>query len=200
MSTESAKEYWSAQSEYPFAFTRHRRIHELKYLVPRLRAFGGPGKKLLDLGCGDGALSECLFHLTEFEEYFGCDIAEDLLAKVRPGIGTFFYDLSKGGPLPKVDATIVAGVIQYIFEDDAVEKVLQEISSPVVFIRSTCTLKNKDEAVEKAGYASLYRTLPHTYELISRQFEIRAVDRVYPDEIESPFGTKQFYFEAHRRA
>ena len=197
MSTEKAKAYWTGQGEYPFAFTRHRRIHELNYLVPKLRKI--EGTRLLDLGCGDGALLECLVHLTGFEHFHGCDIAEDLLKKVRPDVHTFVYDLAAGGSLPEVDATIIAGVIQYVFDDEAVDRVLSEITSPVAFIRSTCTLKAEDEAVEKDGYASLYRTLPHTHALISRQFEIRAVDRVYPDEIESPFGTKQFYFEAWRR-
>lgn len=197
MSTETSKKWWREQKQYPFKFTRHRRIHELNYLIPKLREI--KGTRLLDLGCGDGALTECLFHLTGFETFFACDIAEELLDNVRKEVATFVYDLSKGGKLPEVDVTIIAGVIQYVFEDSQVEKVLSEITSPVVFIRSTCTLKAEDEKIEKDGYSSLYRTLPHTLALISKQFEVRAVDRVYPDDIESPFGTKQFYFEAWRR-
>ena len=47
---------------------------------------------------------------------------------------------------------------------------------------------------------SYYRTVPKTHALLSSTFEVTAVDRVYPDELESSFGTKQFYFEARRRS
>ena len=198
MSSEEAKQYWKDQVEYPFPFTKRRRIHELNYLVPRLHKI--EGGRLLDLGCGDGSLLECLIRLTDFEEFHGYDIAEDLLARIDPSVKTRVYDLTDPAPLPEVDATIVAGVIQYVFDDEAVERVLALIRSPIVFIRSTCTLEPKDESVSRDGYASLYRTLPHTHEVISRVFDVSAVDRVYPDEIESKFGTKQFYFEGRRRS
>ncbi len=197
MSTDVASEYWKNQQTYPFPFTNHRRLYELNYLVPKLKALDG--KRLLDLGCGHGALLECLIHLTSFEEFYGFDISASLLAKVNPRIRTAVYDFTAPGPLPEVDATIIAGAIQYVFSDDQVARVLALTTSKVVFVRSTCTLKSEDEHVTKDGYASCYRTLPNTLALLGRTFEVRAVDRVYPDEIESPFGTKQFYFEAWRR-
>jgi hypothetical protein len=195
--TETATEYWKKVKEYPFPFTRQRRIHELNYLIPRLERTSA--KSLLDLGCGDGSLLECLLRLTDLEELHGYDVAEDLLAGIDPRVTTSVYDLGDPGPLPEVDATIIAGVIQYVFDDEAVARVLSLVRSPIVWIRSTCTLRDEDEAVERDGYASLYRTLPRTHGLIARHFEVVAVDRVYPDEIESPFGTKQFYFEGRRR-
>ncbi len=196
VSSEDAKRYWKDQAEYPFPFTKLRRIHELNYLLPRLQEVGG--KSLLDLGCGDGSLLECLIRLTDFQEFHGYDIAGKLLAEIDPRVTTRVYDLTEPGPLPDVDVTIIAGVIQYVFEDEIVARVLSLVRSPKVFIRSTCSLEREDEHLHKDGYASLYRTLPHTLELISQAFKVTAVDRVYPDSIESPFGTKQFYFEAHR--
>lgn len=194
MKTETAKQYWKGVGEYPFAFTKKRRIHELNYLVPKLE-----GKTLIDLGCGDGSLLNCLVNLTGFETYYGFDLSEELLKGVNPKVKTAVYDITNPTTLPEADVTIIAGVIQYVFQDDTLDRLFAEITSPVVFIRSTCTLKEEDEAVEKDGYASLYRTLGHTLELIGKHFEVTAVDRVYPDSIESPFGTKQFYFEAHKR-
>lgn len=198
MTTDTAIEYWKSQKDYPFQFTKMRRIHELNYLVGRLNKI--EGKRLLDLGCGDGSLLECLIRLTDFEEFHGYDVASDLLKNIDPRVQTEVYDMNDPGPLPEVDATIIAGVIQYLFDEAAVEKVLSLVRSPVVWIRSTCTLKPEDEPVVRDGYASKYRTIPNTLALISRHFSVAAVDRVYPDEIESPFGTKQFYFEARRRA
>jgi hypothetical protein len=197
MSTKTATSYWQDQKEYPFPFTKGRRLHELNYLLPRLQSV--PGKRLLDLGCGDGSLLECLLRLTDYEEYHGYDVAEDLMAGIDSRVSTKVYDMNDPGPLPEVDVTIIAGVIQYLFDDAAVEKVLSFVTSPVVFIRSTCTLQPENEPVVRDGYASLYRTLPNTHALIAKHFVVSAVDRVYPDAIESPFGTKQFYFEARRR-
>ncbi len=198
MTTETATAFWKSQVEYPFPFTRKRRIYELNYLVPRLAKTGG--KRLLDLGCGDGSLLECLLRLTDFEEFYGYDVAADLLRGIDPRIRTAVFDISDPGPLPEVDAVIVAGVIQYVFDDDVVAALFARMNASIVWVRSTCTLKPQAERVVRDGYASCYRTVPETHALISRHFEVTAVDRAYPDELESAFGTKQFYFEARRRA
>ena len=197
MTTETATAFWKSQSQYPFAFTRKRRIHELNYLVPRLARAGG--KSLLDLGCGDGSLLECLLRLTDFEEFYGYDVSADLLRGIDPRVKTAVFDIMKPGPLPQVDAAIVAGVIQYVFDDAAIDALFASMTAPIVWVRSTCTLKDQAERVDRDGYASYYRTVPQTHALLSRCYEISAVDRVYPDELESAFGTKQFYFEARRR-
>lgn len=196
MSTQTASEFWKSQTEYPFSFTRKRRIHELNYLVPRLART--PGKRLLDLGCGDGSLLECLLRLTDFEEFYGYDIAADLLRDIDPRVSTAVFDIANPGPLPEVDAAIVAGVIQYVFDDGLVEQLLASLKAPVIWLRSTCTLQPRAERVVKDGYASNYRTVQETLALLSRHHQVTAVDRIYPDEIESAFGTKQFYFEARR--
>lgn len=198
MSTQAASAFWKSQTQYPFAFTRKRRIHELNYLVPRLAKISG--KRLLDLGCGDGSLLECLLRLTDFEEFHGYDIAADLLKDIDSRVRTAVFDIANPGPLPEVDAAIVAGVIQYIFDDASVERLFAGLRSPVVWVRSTCTLQAQAERVVKDGYASNYRTVPETMALLSRHYQVTAIDRVYPDELESAFGTKQFYFEARRSA
>jgi SAM-dependent methyltransferase len=198
MTTEIASAYWKSRLQYPFDFTRRRRIHELNYLVPRLER--AQGRRLLDLGCGDGSLLECLLRITDYEQFYGYDIAAELLRGIDPRIVTAVYDITHAGPLPEVDATIVAGVIQYVFDDAVVDALFDRITSPVAWIRSTCTLRQDTESVVKDGYAAYYRTLPQTHALIARHFEVTAIDRVYPDSLESAFGTKQFYFEARRRA
>lgn len=197
MSTDIASAFWKAQTQYPFPFTRRRRLYELNYLVPRLART--EGKRLLDLGCGDGSLLECLLRLSDFEEFYGYDLSPELLRDIDPRVRTAVFDITNPGPLPPVDAAILAGVIQYIFDDGAVAALLAKLDSPIVWLRSTCTLKAAGERVSKDGYASYYRTVPETHALLASVFDVTAVDRIYPDELESPFGTKQFYFEARRR-
>lgn len=197
MSTQTATSFWQAQEAYPFPFTKRRRIHELNYLVPRI--LERAPDSVLDLGCGDGSLLEILLRITEVEKFYGFDIAENLLKKIDDRVHTAVYQMDDPGPLPQVDATIIGSSIQYIFDDNAVERLLREVTSDIVWIRSSCTLESEDEPLERNGYASLYRTVPNTHALISRVFTVSAVDRVYPDAIESPYGTKQFYFQAHRR-
>ena len=198
MSTEIAKKYWLSQSKYPFLYTKRRRLHELNYLVPRLEQLGGTS--VLDLGCGDGSLLECLLRLTEFTEFYGWDLTPALLKGIDPRIHTATYDIEHPSNLPVVDVTIVAGVIQYLFDDDLVIDLFERITSPVVWVRSTCSLKPNAEKVTSNGYASYYRTIAQTRELLSQHYEVSAVDRIYPDAIESAFGTKQYYFELHRRS
>jgi SAM-dependent methyltransferase len=197
VTTETATAFWKAQTRYPFAFTRKRRLHELNYLVPRLQKTGG--KRLLDIGCGDGSLLECLLRTTDFDEFYGYDIAVELMHGINPKIRTAAFDIANPGPLPDVDVTIVASVIQYVFEDAHVDALFASLTAPVVWVRSTCTVKPQAERVVRDGYAAHYRTLPDVHALLSRHFEIAAVDRAYPDELESAFGTRQYYFEARQR-
>jgi hypothetical protein len=197
MSTHAASEFWRSQTDYPFPFTRRRRLFELNYLVPRLNRTAG--KSLLDLGCGDGSLLECLLRLTDYEELYGYDLSPELLRGIDPRIRTDVFDITRPRDLPRVDATILAGVVQYVFEDDVVHDLLDRITSPVLWVRSTCSLKSEGERVSRNDYASYYRSVPHTFELLARHFVVTSVDRIYPDEIESAYGTKQFYFEARRR-
>lgn len=197
MSTHAASEFWRSQTDYPFPFTRRRRLFELNYLVPRLNRVAG--KSLLDLGCGDGSLLECLLRLTDYEEFYGYDLSPDLLRGIDPRVRTDVFDITRPSDLPRVDATILAGVVQYVFEDDAVHDLLARVTSPILWVRSTCSLKPEGERVSRKDYASYYRSVPHTFELLARHFAVTSVDRIYPDELESAYGTKQFYFEARRQ-
>lgn len=198
MSSDTAAAFWKAQTQYPFGFTRRRRIHELDYLVPRLAATGGT--RLLDLGCGDGSLLECLLRLTDFEEFYGYDLSAGLLRDIDPRIHTAVFDITNPGPLPEVDAIIMAGVIQYVFDDDVIRRLLSTLTAPVMWVRSTCSLAPTAERIVRDGYASCYRTVPETHALLSPHYQVTAVDRAYPDALESAYGTKQFYFEARRRS
>ena len=191
---DKAKQFWTSQKEYPkYGTIKQRRLHELNYLVPKLKDV----KSLLDLGCGDGALIKCLHHLTDIEKYYAFDIATNMMDNI-PAICEH-YDCCEPRELPETDATVFSGVIPFLFDDNQVHEVLKRIKSPLIYIKSPCSMDKPtkvDTFSEKlqANYASYYRTILQMIEIISQHFNINDVLRAYPDEIESEFGTKQIIF------
>ena len=186
------------REDYPsFPHIKTRRLHELNWLVPRLE---GRGNSLLDIGCGDGALVNCLYHLTDLELH-ACDFSVKLMRGVNPRISTFEYDCRKPGPLPETDITVSGAVSPYLFEDSEVHALIQQIGSPLLFVRVPC---GDDERVDtfsealNARYKSRYRRVEQMETLLREHYRDVTSDRVYPDEIESKFGTKQWYFTAQR--
>jgi trans-aconitate methyltransferase len=181
----------------PFPHIKARRLHELTWLVPRLR---GAGRSLLDIGCGDGALVNCLYHLTDLELQ-ACDFAETLMQGVNPRIAKFTYDCRRPGPLPATDIAVIAGVFPYLFEDAEVDALLAFVSAPLLFVRTPC---GNDERIDSysrdlgAPYKSRYRSVDQVKALLAARYAEVSADRVYPDDIESAYGTKQWYFTARR--
>lgn len=192
-----AKKFWDREKYPDYGHIKQRRLLELNWLLPRLS-----GKTLLDVGCGDGSLGNCLLELTDLK-ITGCDFSEKMMHSAR--FPTFVYDAYSGAALPVADQTIIAGVIQYLFEDKAVVSLLEAVKSPVLFLRTACTLKDQTEVVnhhsEKLGeeYSSRYLTLEKTLELVNKVFRVEDVVRIYPDSLESAFGTKQFYIKGRKR-
>ena len=203
MSKSVAKQFWTTQTEYPeYGTIKQRRLLELKYFVPKLS-----GDTLLDLGCGDGALLNCLVELTEFNEYHGYDFAVHLIKNLNSKIQARNFNVYEDdlSTLPKVDSVICAGMLPFIFEDEVVEKIYASLNTKKLFLRSPCTLKAEDEYVNvysdklKSNYSSKYRTVSNMIKSLEKYFVIESIDRVYPDNIESEFDTKQFYFCARSK-
>ncbi|MFA5395059.1 MAG: class I SAM-dependent methyltransferase [Methanogenium sp.] len=195
------KEFWKKQKKYPeYGTIKERRLYELNYLVPRLKNT----KTILDLGCGDGSLIRCLMELTKIERYYAYDISKNLLRFVPNNTVKKEYDIYSLRNLPKTDVTLMTGVSYCIFEDEVIEKFLKKINSDVLYIRDPLTLKNKRENVRtyskklKSNYAACYRTIPEFIDLL-KDWKVTEICRIYPDQIESEFETKQFYFKCLKR-
>jgi hypothetical protein len=83
---------------------------------------------------------------------------------------------------------------------EALQNLLQNINSRVLYIRDPLTLKKERENIEtyskklKSNYLACYRTLSEMINILEN-WTITEVIRIYPDSIESEFGTKQFYFK-----
>lgn len=197
-----AEKFWMNSRDYPnYPFIKERRLYEVNYLVPQIKNCNS----LLDLGCGDGALIHCLMHLTHVKQYYGYDLSENLLRKVDHRVKTKRYDCYRPTKLPRTDVTIIGALFPYLFDDAVIRKVLKLVQSKTLYVRAVCTLEKKDKTIQTFSkqlgrqYSARYMTLSHTLDLIGESFTVVAVDRIYPDEIESQFGTKQFYIKAFRK-
>lgn len=198
-----AENFWKEQLVYPqFGTIKQRRLHELKYLVPKLS-----GETLLDLGCGDGSLLNCLLELTDFKKYYGFDFSKNLLKNLNPKIKSQVFNVydKRFSEIPTVDNIICGGMIGYIFEDEIIEDMLKNLKTKKLFLRTPCTLKSEDDYVNtyskklQSNYSSKYRTVSNVIKLIEKNFIIESIDRAYPDNIESEYDTKQFYFCARSK-
>lgn len=191
---QTNKKFWESRKDYPRFATKLRRFYELQYLVPQLK-----GKSLLDLGCGDGSLINCLMATTDIETYYGYDLSPSLLEHVNKNVKTQIYDCTKPTRLPKTDITIMAGLIQCIESDEDVLRLFDMIRSDTIFLRTACTPDNTciTKYSENLGsdYASYYRSVQNVIYLLEEYFTIQDVCRVYPDEIESKYGSHQYYFK-----
>ena len=198
---DTAYKFWNSLPTYPKynAPIDLRRNYEIKFLLPKLK----DATSILDLACGDGTLITKLAEKTGIEELYAFDFSETLIKNItNPLIKTRIYNVLKDSePLPVIDITICAGLLPFIFSDKEVSKVLDKIKSQKLFLRAPCSIENNSILVDKFStdlnnnYASLYRTVPQVEKLLSEFFIVEKITRIYPDEIESNYGTKQFYFE-----
>jgi cyclopropane fatty-acyl-phospholipid synthase-like methyltransferase len=163
---------------------------------------------LLDLGCGDGALLNCLVELTDFKEYHGYDFAVHLIKNLNSKVKARNFNVYEDdlNSLPEVDNIICAGMLPFVFEDEVIDKMYASLRTKKLFLRTPCTLKNEDEYVNvyseklKSNYSSKYRTVSNVLKTLEKHFIVESIDRIYPDNIESEFDTKQFYFCARSKS
>ena len=206
----TAKNFWTNRDQYPsYDNIEARRLCDIQYIAPRL----GSTKSLLDLGCGDGKISFLLSHLTKVSRFTLADLSgrmvhnahRSLLGSLDHVFDSIQVDFSKPKDLPKrltleFDTAICLGLFPYIFDDDDLSSSLRLLKVKQLIVRTPCTLNSKDEIINThskaldAQYSAVYRTLKNTIAIIEPHFRITEVDRIYPDEIESKFGTKQFVF------
>ncbi|MDB4464443.1 class I SAM-dependent methyltransferase [bacterium] len=195
--------FWKNQKAFPEynANIKLRRLHEINYFVPRLQSC----ETITDLGCGDGSLISCLRNLTNITRYYAYDISAEMLVNLElyDDVTTNRCDFSADSNiiLEQTDVTISTGVLNYIFDTESVMNLLKKINSPVFYSRVIC---QHDESVTinkysndlKEEYASIYRTVDEYMDVFKSVFsDVKAPVRCYPDEMESKYGTKQYYVE-----
>lgn len=202
-----AKEFWKNRSRYPnYPNLIKRRLMDLNFMVP----FLDNASSILDLGCGDGYLLRALRDFTDIKTFYAYDISNIMIESLKKSWGNLKYlnaeacDFVKKDNYPKTNIAIALGSFVYI-DDNDLRVVLSNIISDILIFRSPCTLKKEDEIINKfsedlgGNYSAIYRTVNNYISVLSDYFTIDNICRSYPDEIESKYGSKQFFFVCERR-
>ena len=166
---------------------------------------------VLDLGCADGYLLIALREFTNAERFYGYDISSELLhtLDLRWGsvkdLNTKVCDFTEDIDFPQTDLTLSMGLFPYIFDDQDLHNILASIKSNSLIVRVPCTLNDHDEYINKysedlcSEYSSIYRTAQNYTSILKTFYKKIGRERSYPDNIESKYGTKHFFFVCEER-
>jgi SAM-dependent methyltransferase len=201
--TKVALNFWKNRKQYPnYPHTLQRRLIDVNFVVEKLSGV----KSILDLGCGEGAMLLALRGFTEIDTFYGYDISPNLIEKLlnewgkSNGLSVEVINLITIEKLPETDVTLSMGSFSYIFKDEELHKLLRNVKSDLLIVRASCTLNKEDEVINKfsedlgENYAAIYRTVSNYKSILSKHFIVSEISRAYPDEIESKYGTKHFFF------
>ena len=200
---DTAKTFWMSRKRYPsFTCNFQRRYLDLGIILKYI----DDTNSILDLGCGEGQNLLMLRELTDIKDYYAYDLSSVFIDNLIKrwgncsGLNAEVVDFTIIDDIPKVDMCICMGVMLYIIDDNDLKHILSSICSRSFICRVPCSLERNRVVIDKFSeehgyeYAAVYRTVPEYMSILSEFFDIKSIDRCYPDEIESKYGTKQFFF------
>jgi len=200
---KTVERFWKTRKKYPpVTCNFQRRYLDLGIILKYIDGV----HSILDLGCGEGQNLLLLRELTDIESYYGYDLSEVFIKNLikrwgkYPGLETKAANFTKTNNLPETDMCICMGAMLYVFDDNDLKYMLSNINSKLFICRVPCNLESDRLEIDKfsedydENYAAVYRTIPEYISILSESFIIKSINRCYPDEIESKYGTKHFFF------
>jgi len=201
--SKTAEKFWKSRKEYPpVIYNFQRRYLDLGIILRYIEGVNS----VLDLGCGEGQNSLLLRELTDIKNYHAYDMSKVFIKNLinrwgkYPELEAKIVNFTKTSDLPETDMCICMGVMLYILDDNDLKYMMSNIKSKIFICRVPCNLKSERLEIDKfseeygENYAAVYRTIPEYMSILSEFFIIESIDRCYPNEIESDYGSKQFYF------
>ncbi|MDD5596353.1 MAG: class I SAM-dependent methyltransferase [Victivallaceae bacterium] len=203
---EVIQKFWRSRGSDATWLSGQRLFANINWIIPKVQQ---NTDVIMDIGAGSGELTMALALFLDFKKCHLLDINENLLNEagkkihfINPKAQIYCnaIDISDLKEFSTVDLCLCLGVIIYLLDDDILRKFLAKINCKQLFLRAPCTLKDEDEEIctyseaLQAKYAAKYRTVNNTVSIIEEFFAIKEYGRVFPDSIESKFGTKQYMF------
>lgn len=191
----TAQQYWRFHNGI-WSWPKERYFYDIQFLFQYLNGVNS----LFDFGCGEGTHLELLSNLTNLK-LFACDLDSPLFTKARLKLKNKvnFVELNER---PIVDMTTSFSVILYMFDDQEVLDYLKTLNASILILRVPCNSTrlqiNKFSDELSARYAAIYRSVAEVESLISQSWKLENVSRAFPDELESKYGTQQYYFVGKR--
>jgi len=209
LSTDTSRKFWKKQNFYPSYsnIIKKRRLYETAFLTEWI--WKNNPESLVDIGCGNGSTLTMLVELTDIIRFYAYDISLKMLEKIDPRnqrgsvITTQLIDLCDNEiPFEDVDLTTMLSVNMYL-TDAQIKKQFNNISSKTVILRDPCGLVHEEinQFSNELGedYSAVYRTKEEYIKLYEEcGYEVTYSKRAFPDEIESDFGTHQYFFICQR--
>ena len=198
--------FWKSREVYPPVIHNYQR----RYIdLGMVLKYTDGVSSISDLGCGEGQLILMLRELTNISKFYAYDLSINFIGNLlkrwgaAPGLATSVANFIES-PKEKTDLSVCMGAILYVLKDEDLRTMLSTIDSEVFLCRIPCNLENRVE-IDKfseefnSNYAAVYRTVSEYITILSEFFSIESVDRCYPDEIESVYGTKHYFFICKNR-
>ena len=208
MSYKISKGFWQNVKRYPdYPNTKQRRLIDVNFIVSNVTNLNS----VLDLGCADGYLLIALREFTDAKKFYGYDISENLLHKLGlrwgkvKGLELKVCDFTNNTNYPQVDLTLSMGLFPYIFDYTDLYNIIANIKSNKFIVRAPCTVKDQDDYINTysedllSNYSSIYRTTQSYLSILRIFYTNIYIEKAYPNEIESKYGTKQFFFVCEGR-
>lgn len=204
---KTAENFWKSRKEYPpVIYNFQRRYLDLGIILKHVNCVNS----ILDLGCGEGQNILLLRELTGIKNYYAYDLSKVFIKNLikrwgkYPGLEAKVVNFTKTNRLPETDVCICMGAMLYVTDDESLKYMLSNIKSKLFICRVPCNLESGRIEINKfsedygENYAAVYRTVSEYISILSGCFVIKSLDRCYPDEIESKYGSKQFFFVCER--
>ena len=215
--TATSNAFWAGQgASYPsYGTTKKRRRHEINYLLGKLQELkASEVLSLTDIGCGTGSTVIMLQELTDIKIYHCYDISPGMMSTIDTSSkrGSLvhtnvldFSNMDSSHAFPDTDVSLCFGVTQCLSDQDA-HSLLGKLKGRNLFMRDACYLPhegrqdiNTFSEQLNSSYSCRYRTLTEYITLAtSSGWQLKDVRRAFPDDIESAFGTKQWFLHLEK--